>query len=308
MAILSPFVTIFDYALQPVAPFTWLGVNISTLDVVAAFRLCLVLRQVREMLQAQHVAINGVKDVEQRSFVKDYATTLTVIYGGEAITSPMLGLPPSFMVSGTIPAFYAAVQAVVDRLPVVPWPSFTTEMPLAVVDGFTRAFLLCSLIPPAVTANASPVISSSPWTLLLTSLVTANAGFFLTNMLSFLHPTPLTLRTPPELQAYGWMTTDLWCAPLTTGLYALLTHAQPFWTDMHTLLVELLGSAAGTLTTLDAAGGKRIVAEPLDPATARALCALVLSGLFTTRTVKNFKGEALSWWRRVKQEPKEKTQ
>jgi len=106
----------------------------------------------------------------------------------------------------------------------------------------------------------------------------ANGGFFMTNMLSILSPTPLALKTPPELQAYGWTTADLWCAPAVTGLYAFLTHAQPFWADLHTALIELLGGAAS------AKGGS----QPLDPDVARAVCALLLSGLFFGRTVKNF--------------------
>ena len=57
----------------------------------------------------------------------------------------------------------------------------------------------------------------------------ANAGFFAVNLFSFLQPYALTLTTPPEMQPLGWSTTDLWCAPLITGLYATLTHAQPFW-------------------------------------------------------------------------------
>jgi hypothetical protein len=84
---------------------------------------------------------------------------------------PMLGVPPSFMLSGTFPALYTAAQAVVDFLPAVPLPSLELELPLAVLDGFTRAYLLCNLIPPAVTTNASQIISTSPWTLLLSSFV-----------------------------------------------------------------------------------------------------------------------------------------
>lgn len=92
-----------------------------------------------------------------------------------------------------------------------------------------------------------------------------------------MNPTPLALQTPPELQAYGWTTADLWCAPLVTGIYALLTHAQPFWAESHTLLTELLGMSVQ---------GKPV--EPVDPETARAFCALVLACLFSGRTVKNF--------------------
>jgi hypothetical protein len=85
------------------------------------------------------------------------------------------------------------------------------------------------------------------------------------------------VQTPPELQAYAWTIIDLWCAPLATGLYALLTHAQPFWTDMHGLLASLLGE-----NQIDQP------VKPLDPEVARAVCVLLLSTLFVGRTVKNF--------------------
>lgn len=103
----------------------------------------------------------------------------------------------------------------------------------------------------------------------------ANGGFFLTNLFSFFSPAALSVQTPPELQAYGWTTTDLWCAPLVTGLYALLTHAQPFWADTHGLLAGLLGASYQPV-------------KPLDPELARAVCVLILSTLFVGRTVKTF--------------------
>lgn len=96
-------------------------------------------------------------------------------------------------------------------------------------------------------------------------------------MFSLLSPHPWTVKTPPEIQAYGWTTADLWCAPSITGLYALLTHAQPFWADLHSTIAGLLGGAA-------AAKG----VEPVDPEVARAVCALLLAGLFSGRTAKNF--------------------
>jgi hypothetical protein len=78
------------------------------------------------------------------------------------------------------------------------------------------------------------------------------------------------------MQAYGWMTADLWCAPLVTGIYAFLTHAQPFWADAHALVTELLG------------GVSEKGVQPVDAETARALCTMILVTLFTGRTVKNF--------------------
>lgn len=75
------------------------------------------------------------------------------------------------MISGVVPALYASVQALVEMLPFVPAPTLGLELPLAVLDGFTRAYLLCNLIPPVVTTHTSQVLASSPWALLLTSLV-----------------------------------------------------------------------------------------------------------------------------------------
>ncbi|KAH9890569.1 hypothetical protein C8Q73DRAFT_704812 [Cubamyces lactineus] len=290
--LLSPIIQVYRLSLQPVAPFTWFGLSLSTLDVVAAFRLCVALRQIREKLWRDHVqklkTVKAEKEavalpkVEERSFVRDAVSVLLVVYGGEAVTCPALAIPPSFMLSGVVPAFYTAIQAAVDKLPYVPTPAFENEVPLATLDALTRAYLLCNLIPPMVTSHTSPAINSNPWTLLLTSLLTANAGFFFTNLFSFFQPYALTLTTPTEFLPYGWTTTDLWCAPLITGLYALLTHAQPFWADAHTVALGWLGAAG--------VDGK---VAALDPESARAVCALVLAGLFTTRAVKNFSPKAV---------------
>ncbi|PPQ82391.1 hypothetical protein CVT25_008352 [Psilocybe cyanescens] len=170
MALLAPLVELYRYSLEPIAPFTWLGWGINTLDVVAAFRLCILLRQIREVALKQHISSKGSSQVEESSFVKSASTTLLVVYGGEAVAAPFLGQPPSFMISGVVPALYTIIQAIVDKSPYVPDISAQLEVPLSVLDGFTRAYLLCNLIPPAVTANASPAIASSPWTLLLSSL------------------------------------------------------------------------------------------------------------------------------------------
>jgi hypothetical protein len=79
---------------------------------------------------------------------------------------------------------------------------------------------------------------------------------------------------------YGWTTTDLWCAPLITGLYALLTHAQPFWAEVHSVLSAVLGGAEFKV-------GQSV--EPVDPEIVRAACAAFLAIAFSTRTMKNFR-------------------
>lgn len=273
---LQPFISLYRYALEPIAPFSWFGIKVCSIELVAALRLCTALRQAREDLYAKYQRRAGDKQsVEERSFLRDACTSLTVKFGGEAIISSLIGVPPSFVVSGVPPGVYIAAQAIVEYIPAIPPVSLFTELPLSIVDGFTRALLLCSLIPKPIITHASPVIASSPWTLLLSSLVIANGGIFITSMFSFLEPTPLTLTTPAAIKPYGWTTTDLWCAPFITGLYALLTQAQPFWAELHTVISTVLGN------TGDKVG-------PMDPEAARAVCALILAGMFTTRTAKNY--------------------
>jgi hypothetical protein len=86
MSLLTPIIQVYNYTLQPVAPFTWFNLPISTLDAVAAFRLCIVLRQIKESLYQQHVSKNSAAAVAPKSFARDAATTLTVVYGGEVMT------------------------------------------------------------------------------------------------------------------------------------------------------------------------------------------------------------------------------
>lgn len=86
---LTPVIAAYSWLLEPTAPFTWLGYGISTLDVAAALRLCVVLRQLKEASRAQHLlkkaAGEADGDIEDPSLVKDAATTLMVVYGGEAV-------------------------------------------------------------------------------------------------------------------------------------------------------------------------------------------------------------------------------
>lgn len=86
---LQPFVSVYQQALTPLAPFSWFGLKISSLDLVAAFRLCYVLRHLRENLRDEHTKRRATDSKlpppEDRSFVRDALTVLTVVYGGEAI-------------------------------------------------------------------------------------------------------------------------------------------------------------------------------------------------------------------------------
>lgn len=82
---------LYGLSLTPVPPFTWLGASISTLDVLAAIRLCAIMRQIREAIrQGQSEASEGGVVTEESSFVKHACATLTVVYGGEVFTGGSL--------------------------------------------------------------------------------------------------------------------------------------------------------------------------------------------------------------------------
>jgi len=210
-----------------------------------------------------------------------------MVFGGEAVVAPLLGLQPSFFVSGGYPLLFLSMGALVDSLPTVPELTLFTELPLAILDGFTRATFLCNFVPPMITTHSSPTVSNSPYTLLLTAFVAANAGPFIVNVLSLLRPTPMSLTTPPELLPYGWTATDLWIAPLATGLYATLTHAQPFFAYLHALLFSFF-SPLGLAPLSSKGSGMEGAVVPLDANDARAVCVIVLSALFSLRAVRTF--------------------
>lgn len=96
---LTPIVAFYDYALQPVPALAWLGASVSTLDVAAALRLAMSLRQVRQLYHDRHVSristTNSIPEdgekLEPRSRVRDLFTTLVIVHGGEAIAGASQG-------------------------------------------------------------------------------------------------------------------------------------------------------------------------------------------------------------------------
>lgn len=108
-SVLAPVIAFYDYALQPVPALAWLGASVSALDVAGALRLAVVLRQQRELFHEQHVAkmaeashgtnnraggksggkaqraAAAIDPPQPRSRVRDFAATLVIVHGGEAI-------------------------------------------------------------------------------------------------------------------------------------------------------------------------------------------------------------------------------
>ena len=206
---LAPIIELYRWGLQPVALLSSFGIQISTIDVAAAVRLCLILRQVRGLIakaykaqapQQNAGASEGEKAAvpaygpkfEEKSLVRDLAATLIVVHGGDAIgkfnyedahalctcltdarlqPAPLLGVPPSFLVSGVYPITYALIQTGIEWIPSVPDFSLQLELPLSFLDAFSRTLLLVEAIPGMVLNSPYPQIAGSPWALLMTSLV-----------------------------------------------------------------------------------------------------------------------------------------
>ena len=105
---LAPIVAFYDYALQPVSALAWTGSPIPILDVAAAFRLALILRQDRELFHSKHLAAlkqakdgqtgKNVDPPEQRSCVRDFATTFLMVFGGEAVVGASKPSRPPFQI------------------------------------------------------------------------------------------------------------------------------------------------------------------------------------------------------------------
>jgi len=77
---------------------------------------------------------------------------------------------------------------------------------------------------------------------------------------------------------------------LVTGLYATLTHAQPFFTNIHTLLFAFFWPfGLARLSEASAKSGSSAnVVTPIDHETARAVCAIVLCVLNINRAMRAY--------------------
>lgn len=208
--VLAPIVELYRWGLQPVAPFSWFGIQINAIEVAAAVRLCLILRQVRELIakgykahavqatvglsekEGAAAAALGPK-FEEKSLMRDLVATLIVVHGGDAILgglnnrdshilclrvnqsgphlAPLLGVPPPFLVSGVYPVTHALIQTGIEWIPSVPELSLQLELPLSFLDALSRTLLLVHTVPTMVLNSPYPQIVGSPWALLVTSLV-----------------------------------------------------------------------------------------------------------------------------------------
>lgn len=86
----------------------------------------------------------------------------------------MLAVPPSFMISPTVPLLFVASHIVANALPelLIPNLDLQSELPLSLVDAATRSMLVCDGVTSIIKSNPNALIRSSPMALLITSTVT----------------------------------------------------------------------------------------------------------------------------------------
>ena len=76
---------------------------------------------------------------------------------------------------------------------------------------------------------------------------------------------------------------DIWVAPLATAVYSTATYRQPFWIQLHTLIMNALDTAQ------NGPDNKIITQFPLSDEDARSLCFLMMATLFTFRALYSFR-------------------
>jgi len=199
------------------------------------------------------------------------------------------------MVSPTVVSVFVTSHLITSYLPAVPNFSLETELPLSMLDAATRSMLVCDFALSLVKRSPYPEARYSPVAPLVTSLILGNGGFFIANACSMLSPDGWKLTTPPELAYMGWTSLDLGNAPFATMIYATLTHAQPFWAQIHFVLaVNMYGPGVKAVEkkyaspeSAPAPGSLNLAAWSTDEA--RAACFMVMLVLFSARAWNNYK-------------------
>ncbi|KAF9515123.1 hypothetical protein BS47DRAFT_1294308 [Hydnum rufescens UP504] len=253
--------------------------SFNVLDLAGALRLSVAIRQLKRL--------NGGPAGEPKgAWMYDLWLTLIVVFGGEIMASVLLVTPPSFMLSPAVTLLFAASHTVANFLPFIPPISLETELPLSLLDAATRSLLVCDFATALVSSNTNEALRNSPAALLITSTLLGNGGFFVVNTFSMLSPTGWALAVPPELKPWGWTIMDLWVAPLCTAMYAITTHAQPVWAQLHAILLSQLRR----FHVLSTGHRATPVIDVWTKEDGRALCFIVLVICFSLRALTKFSG------------------
>jgi len=250
-------------------------IGIPPLDIVGALRLSIALRQIRSILAG--TSGTKLRPNIDNELARNIWTNWTVVWGGETVLCALLAQTPSFLLSPTYPLLFLLGEVCVYFCPPPPAPSLATELPLSILDAFTRVGLLTALAFSPITTHPVREVAQSPLALVLASTLLANGGFFLVTSASMLSSQGWKPATPNELKPWGWTAVDLWSAGLVTSIFAIMTRAQPWWSRVHNALLRLHTPLASDSPRSD------------DPSVdeARSICLVLLMVLFASRALYN---------------------
>ncbi|EJT99368.1 hypothetical protein DACRYDRAFT_23921 [Dacryopinax primogenitus] len=252
--------------------------GVPPLDIIGAVRLSVALRQIRGILSGS--SGSKTRPGIDNELVRNIWTNWTVVWGGETILCALLAQTPSFLLSPVYPLLFLLGEVFAYCCPVPPAPSLPAELPLSIVDAFTRVGLLTTLAFIPILSHPVPEVAQSPLALIIASTLLANGGFFLVTSASMLSPQGWKPSTPTELRPYGWTAVDLWSAGLVTSIFAIMTRSQPWWGWVYDVLFNTYCAIAPGVWQVEEA-------PIFDTDKARSICLLLLIIQFSARAMWN---------------------
>lgn len=115
-------------------------------------------------------------------------------------------------------------------------PRLPREMLFSMFDGFSRTMGATTMGVDAVLSHPNPLVSSSPWTMVLIGLIAGGGGGLVVPLFRIIEPewgftsTPSYIKDGPGI--------DIWGAALVAYVYATLIDAHPFFRLLPSILMK----------------------------------------------------------------------
>jgi hypothetical protein len=132
-----------------------------------------------------------------------------------------------------------------------------------------------------VQSHPDPKIASNPYLMILAGWLIVVPSGALTFSLG-LFDNEWSFNCPAELKPGGWKAVDVWVPGLIGWIYGALTKAHPVFTQPLDQLTSLIG--------LQSQISAKSVVPNWQKDEAKALCAVILTGLFAMRAIYNMGG------------------
>lgn len=255
----------------PLAPF----VPFSIFGIIHAVRLACAYRQ---MTKSQ-----GIDN--QIGLIQAAAFPVILIFSGTTITSILMGTVPSWLISPLGLLNYALIPLLVAKTPVLPLvlaiPTLPREIFFALFDGFSRTVGATTFGVDTVLSHPNPALNSSPWAMVLISLIAGGGGGLVVPLLGVgkvewgFNSTPGWIRDGPNV--------DIWGAALVGYVYATLIDAHPLFRILPSILFAQFPLLSSFVTLPKTYALNKIATPLLQPHEAKIACSLMLGGILCGR-------------------------